>query len=403
MANIVQILVVESNNRLRQVIQDLIEPEVNYHIAAFSKTGAQVPEMVRKSHPDIVIVDTDLQDMSGYEVCKAIVAEEGGPLVLMTSESDEMQAVRLAMRAGAREFIAADKLETDLIPMMKELLQSTWMDDSAPGAGKVIACVSAKGGMGKSTVSANVTAELAKRYPGRVLAMDFDAQFGDIAILCNLNPNRTLSHLVESGDVVDIDLLRAHITTHQLNFDVLPAPKRPEYGEYVGFEHLNQAIRLARHIYDWIVIDAAQGFNTGSLAGLDNADLVLMVTTADLPALKNVKLALDSLQGKHYDRTKIGLVLNRVTPRFGIRAKEIEAQFKYPVLGQIPVNYDVVLESANQGTPFVARAPQSNVAREVRALVDRLEKVVREGASAQPASDGTPATGSFMSRFFSRL
>ena len=154
---------------------------------------------------------------------------------------------------------------------------------------------SPKGGTGKTVTASNLAAALAKQ--GRkTLLLDLDLQFGDAAIVMGIEPEKTIYDLVVAPGELDIEKLAGYTTKHPCGLDILPAPLRPEDAELVTESKITRLLEVARECYDVIVVDTSPFFHGPMLATLDRTDELLVLCGLDVPTLKNVRLALQTLE-----------------------------------------------------------------------------------------------------------
>ncbi len=251
----------------------------------------------------------------------------------------------------------------------------------AGGEATVVTLFSPRGGSGKTTLAVNLGVLLA-RAGRRVLALDLDLQFGDMALLAGLEPEKSIFDLVMAHRELDPDALAGYVTTHDSGLDVLAAPMRPEDAELVTEERLANVFAVARAAYDVIVVDTPPVFHGPVLATLDRTDVLLLVTTGDVPAAKNVKLSLQTLDLLHVPADRRHVVLNRAGERDGLKAGEIERALDFKVRFEVPAERDMSA-AVNRGTPMAASHPRSPA---VKALAAIAAAVVPAGpAAAKPA------------------
>ena len=140
--------------------------------------------------------------------------------------------------------------------------------------------------------------------------VDLDLQFGDAAIMMGVEPEKTIYDLVMTTGELDPEKLAGYVISHPSGVDVVPAPVRPEDAELVAEDRVGRLLDVAKETYDAIVVDTPAFFQATTLATLDRTDRLLLVTTLDIPAVKNVKLTLQTLNLLHYPKERIHLVIN---------------------------------------------------------------------------------------------
>ena len=240
---------------------------------------------------------------------------------------------------------------------------------------------SPKGGTGKTVLSTNLSAYLAGKTDKRVLLIDLDLQFGDAAIMLGIDPERTMYELVQAPGALDAGKLAGYTTHHRSGLDVLAAPMRPEDAELVTEAKVLQLLDVAREAYDIVVVDTSPFFYGPMLAVLRQTDQMLMLCGLDVPTLKNVKLSLHTLEMLGFPASRTSLVLNRVTPKVGLKKEDVEGVLGLPVSFEIP-NDPVVAPSVNSGAVAALVQGDSEFAQAVTLIANSIEQA---GVPAGPA------------------
>ena len=184
--------------------------------------------------------------------------------------------------------------------------------------GRIVTVFSPKGGVGKTTVSVNLALALADRGARKVCLVDLDLAFGDVAITLQLFPSHTIEHAIGSEDAIDAPLLESLLTRHADSVMVLAAPNHPDVRERVTPMLVSRILKALRESFDFIVVDTAPAFDEQTLTALDETDECVIVATLDVPTLKNVKVALETLEMLDIARDHRHLLLNRADDNVGL-------------------------------------------------------------------------------------
>jgi pilus assembly protein CpaE len=236
--------------------------------------------------------------------------------------------------------------------------------------GRVITVFSPKGGTGKTVTASNLGAGLAKQ--GRkTLLLDLDLQFGDAAIVMGIEPEKTIYDLVVAPGELDVEKLAGYTTKHPCGLDILPAPLRPEDAELVTESKITRLIEVAREQYEVIVVDTSPFFHGPMLATLDRTDELLVICGLDVPTLKNVRLAMQTLELLSFPTSRIRFVLNRANTKVGLSKREVESALKVEITVEIPSDRGVPI-SVNQGNPAVLADPGCDFSKAMTALCRSL-------------------------------
>ena len=181
----------------------------------------------------------------------------------------------------------------------------------------------------------------------------------------NIMPKATIADLVRDIDNLDSSLLESYLTDYNDKVKVLSAPLRPEQADSITAKHLIAILKTMVNMFDYVIVDTAPVFNEVMLSVLDASDCILVVSSLDLPAIKNVKLGLEIMESLNYSADKIKLVLNRAGSEGGIQTSEVEESLHYDFIATLPSDGKTVLGAVNRGIPFVISHPETVVAKSV--------------------------------------
>jgi len=252
------------------------------------------------------------------------------------------------------------------------------------GPGRVIAIMAGKGGSGKTVTATNLAVAIGLRGdPERVAIVDADLQFGDVALLLQIDPVRTLDDVVDQIDQMSDERLDAAMLRHESGIRVLPAPLMPMRAGEIDAKSVVAVVERLRSLFDTVIVDTGSVFDHGLVMILEHADQVITVVDMDLPSVKNAKVVLDSLRQLGFDMDRIRLVVNRSNSKARLDVDELERSLGLRVGGSIPSDR-LVPQSVNEGIPVLALSPRSKVARAFHALAESLDpEATRELPEAQ--------------------
>ena len=245
---------------------------------------------------------------------------------------------------------------------------------------KVIVVVSPKGGSGKTAVSSNLAVALAQRHPGRVVAVDLDVQFGDLGLALSLTPERTLAQLARANQI-DATTVKLHLTSSSRGLFVLAGANDPVDADSIGHAHVSQVLPLLAESFDYVIVDTPAGLDERTLAALECATDVLLVSSLDVTSIRSLRKAHDALDHLGIDAER-RLILNRSDSKVGLDPSDAEDVMGMKIACSIPSSRDVPL-SLNLGTPVVASEPKSAVARQLQHLAELYAP-----ADSRPARKG---------------
>ncbi len=379
----ISVLIVDDIADTRESIRRLLQFEVNIEVIGEAGTGSEALRLAEELQPEIVLLDINMPEMDGLRATELLAQRAPDSAVIIMSVQGEPGYFRRAMMVGAREYLVKPFSGHELSSAIVNVFQMEKVKREARGvlpvtqsvvekahSGQIISFFSTKGGVGKTTLATNLAVQLAHTGKWKVLLIDLNMQFGDVAVFLNILPKKTIADLTQADSLEYADI-QTYLLTHSSGLEVLVAPSRPEYAEYVTAEHVSKILAEVKPQFDFIICDNVSRFDDISLASLDAAEQIWLVVTQDIPALKNIKLSLEVLEGLHYS-DKIHLVLNRSGKEIGIQLSDIEKSLNFPINFEIPSDGKALVTAVNKGIPFVLSYPQSKPAEGIRRIVQSL-------------------------------
>ena len=416
----IRVLIVDDIPETRENVRKLLQFEPDMEVIGQAGNGEQAIEMAKEHRPDIVLMDINMPGVDGISASKAISQAVPSAQTIIMSVQSESDYIRKAMLAGARDFLmkpfSGDEISVAIRRVHETRPKITAASPVQPGHAataaaavpadvrtcNTVAVFSPKGGSGCTTIAINVAVSLAQQGKNTLL-IDGSLQFGDVAVMLNLRPVSTIADLTDRLTEVDADLLTSVVLTHESGVKVLAAPPRPEMAELVEVEEVLQLIEYLKQLYEYIVIDTSSNLNDMTLALLDVADRILLVTQQSVPSLKNVSRFFDITEELDYRPDKIKLVINRASSKVGVPIKTISDTLKRPVVATIPVDDALVSTSVDQGTPLVLGATERRsvsqaIIKMTTQIVDDLSSDDDNGFDGQ--DDPSKKKSSRLSRLF---
>ncbi len=338
------------------------------------ESGQQVTQTLASAGDELlVVIGPDIDIQAACDLTTQIRFAQTSVGVVLLRQRPEVTILAQALRAGIREVVAAE----DLIALTAACRRSMELSLALAGAGgvaagarkgRVVTVFSAKGGVGKTTIATNLGVYLASTG-SKVLLVDLDLAFGDVAVSLQLAPSRSASDLVALSGQLDTRGLASAVTRHDSGLDTLCAPDRPTESEDIPPSTTKQLLEVAKSAYDIVIVDTPPVFSEHVLFALDVTDVFLLIATMDVPAVKNLRLVLDTLDQLGYPRQSRVVVLNRFDAKVGLKTSDVEAATRQPVALCIPNSLDVPA-SINRGVAIVVDNPTHPVSAALRKLAD---------------------------------
>jgi pilus assembly protein CpaE len=352
----------------------------------------------------LVIVGPDVDILAASALTEQIRGQRPEVSVILLRRRLDVAVLGQALRAGFREVIAHDDM-TSLSNACRRSLeiskQLVGISGSVPSMeGKVIVVFNAKGGCGKTTIATNLGAYLG-HTGSRVLLIDLDLAFGDVAITLQLRPSASVGDLVAMTGHIDEPGLASVVTVHDSGLHALCAPNQPGEADGISGSLVGELLRVARRSYEYIIIDTPPAFSEHVLAAFDVCDMAVLLATLDIPSVKNLRLTLDTLDLLGHPRDARRVILNRSDAKVGLHVEDVVSAIKQPIAAMIPSSGRVPA-SVNRGIPIMLDEPKHPVSLAMKSFAD--EYIVNSSAAEILAGHRLDGSRShlMLERFMSR-
>lgn len=393
MSEVIRILVADDSKETRFNLKRLIQFDSGLEVVGEASDGGEAIQKAKELLPDCILMDINMPGVDGLCATEEIVADHPQIAVIIISVQGESEYLRRAMAAGARDYLVKPFGIDDLLSTIHRVVDRVRQEQSAKvhlrlqeseKPARIVTVFSAKGGVGKTTIATNLAVTLVQMKQ-RVALLDLDLQFGDVSIALDLSPQFTIADMVRETGWTSGETL-SYLTRHSSGLLVLAAPLQPEQADTIEGAHVKSILGALRPHFDYIVIDTAQNFTDVTLTALDESDLILLVSTRDLPTLKNVMLSNDVMRSLHYPPEKIRLVVNRENDKVGLDVSLLEEKLGMAVSYRIPSDGRLVVDSMNQGIPVVCSAPKSAITQGFRKMAVDIVGVEAQSLGARKMS-----------------
>jgi pilus assembly protein CpaE len=337
-----------------------------------SEHVANAASVLTGGHIDCVLHATSDGVFPAGEVA-AIREQTRSPLLLVASGGGAAAMLEQALEEDVSDVLLLPQLTHNVVFAIRKAAHlRRHLQTPTRNAGRVVTVFSPKGGTGKTVIATNLAIALAKKEQRRALLLDLDLQFGDAAISLGIEPEKTIYDLVVAPGELDAEKLAGYVSKHPSGLDVLAAPMRPEDAELVIESKVIALLEVARASYDTIVVDTSPFFHGPMLATLDRTDELLVLCGLDVPTLKNVRLALQTLELLSFPASRIRYIMNRVaSSNVGLKTREVEEALKVKVATELPMDRSVQL-CVNRGEPVMLAEPRSDFSKAVASLAKQL-------------------------------
>lgn len=395
--NQIKVLIVDDVADTRDNIRRLLQFENDLEVVGSAETGFEGIELAKKIHPDVVVIDINMPDVDGIRATEAIRKYSPHTQIIVLSVQGDPHYMRRAMLAGARDFLtkppSADELTSAIRRAGKMAIEERLRTppglsgakipiDSSRGSivptSNVISVYSPKGGAGCTTIAINLAIALHNNDSPTII-VDGNLQFGDVAVFLNEQTKNSIADLAPRADELDTEILEEVLITHaKSGVKLLAAPPRPEYAENISGEQFSKLLVYLKNFYTYIVIDTATALDDITLASIDASDIIILVTTQDIPAIKNTRHFFDLSHVLNVDLKRVIFTMNRYDKRIGITPEKVGESFKHEITTVLPLDDRVVIPSINRGMPFVLTDKSTPISRAVLSLAKEVRKKINE-------------------------
>ncbi|MCC7490866.1 MAG: response regulator [Fimbriimonadaceae bacterium] len=399
-----RILIADSDDASRQILRETLEAQPKLEVVDDLDEGSELSQLIGPLNVDVVVLDLGLRGVDAIDLAGKLRGQHRALGIVLTGDEPTFDDLRAALRAGADDFLPKP-LETDTAGQniaevaqrveQRRALLATSEFGSGPVHAKVVAVYSPQGGVGKSMLAANLAVVLARESGRPTVLVDLNLQFGDIDLMLNITPERTVAAVIQRMNQLDADLMESFLTLHDdSNLKVLAAPARPEYADTITTFVVEKVLQVLRERHTYIVIDTPSFLQDTTLTALDHSDEIILLTALDLLALHNTKTALAMMQKLRYGPDKVKLVLNRSNADVGISPEDVEQTLEYDISAYIPSDGRVAVTSVNEGEPFVLSQPKTQIAQSIRRIAYQVMDREAEFLDESPEPVGpTPSGG----------
>lgn len=334
--------------------------------------GVAVLEICAANPSVVVLAGLEVEDAK--ILASDIDRRDPGIGVIVLLEERTPDDVVSILRAGARDVLDVTVSNEDLRATTDDVLTlvaERQRGRSERGSGpprRVIVIAGPKGGSGKTTIATNLSAGAAKRYPGHVLLIDLDTQFGDVPTALGLEPEHSIADAASVG-INERTALKVFLTRHDSGLAVLAAPEEFSKAAELRDDEIKRTVAAMIEEFPMVLIDTAAGIDEPTLVAMEFASDVIFVATPDVPAIRAVKKQLDALDAIGMHGPRRHLVINRSDARVGLSADEIEETIGLPAEFQIPGSRQFPM-STNEGIPLVMGERRDKASKPLMEMID---------------------------------
>ncbi|OIN89181.1 MAG: hypothetical protein AUJ21_10100 [Anaerolineae bacterium CG1_02_58_13] len=391
-----RVLIVDDVAETRENIRKLLQFESDVEVVGAARSGKEGIQLAKELDPDVVLMDINMPDVDGITATEIIRQKAPHIKVVILSVQGDQNYMRRAMLAGARDFLTKPPMGDELISAIRRAgeiarteraqaaslrtIPAAMNAGASPASplgfgltrGKVVSVYSPKGGTGCTTIAVNLAVAL-HNEDTRVVIVDSNLQYGDVAMFFNEQGKNTISDLAPLADELDSEIVDGVLVKHAATgISILASPSRPEQADKVNADQFLKVVDFLRRMYAYVVVDTATYLSDVTIAAIDVCDVLVLVTTQDIPSIKNSRLFLDLMQTLKIDRSRVVFVMNKFDKRIAITADRVSENLKQEVAAILPLEERVVIPAVNRGVPFMIDNKTQPIARGIFGLAESV-------------------------------
>ncbi len=390
----IRILIVDDIAETRENIRKLLQFESDVDVVGAARSGNEGIQLAQELDPDVVLMDINMPDIDGITATELVRKKSPHIQVVILSVQNDQSYMRRAMLAGARDFLNKPPLGDELISAIRragEMAQAErakgaqhLVAASASGMagqvssfipaskGKIVTVYSPKGGTGCTTIAVNLAIAL-NNEDTRTALVDANLQFGDVAIFVNEQGKNAIIELAPRVDELEPEVVEEILINHGASgLRILSAPQRPEMAEKISADQFTKVVQYLQRMYAYVVVDTSHILSDVVLSMFDISDVIVLVTTQEIPAIKNARLFLDLLQTMGIGKERVVFVMNRYDKRIAITPERVSENLKHEVSVTIPLDEKVAITAVNRGVPFMLDNKSQPVGRGIFSLAEAV-------------------------------
>lgn len=404
------LLLADDQSIILDGLEALLAQDEEVQVVGYATNGREAVERSKELNPDVVLMDINMPDIDGISATEQIRQRSPHIQVVILSVQGDQNYMRRAMLAGARDFLTKPPMGDELISAIKragemahvereksakQQMAISAMPGSAQGfgglpaapQGKIIVVYSPKGGTGCTTIAVNLSIAL-NNEDTRAVLIDGNLQFGDVAIFVNEHGKNTIIDIAPRVDDLDAEIADEILIKHEASgIRILAAPQRPEMAEKVSPDQFVKVLQFMQRIYSYIVVDTSSILTDVVLSAIDMSNVIVLVTTQEIPAIKNSRLILDLLNTMSIDKERIVFAMNRYDKRVAITPERVGENLKHGIAAAIPFDEKTAVNAVNRGVPFMLDNKSQPIGKGIFALAE----IVRARLNVMESGDESPA------------
>jgi len=395
----VRVFLVARNRASADELQNLLKADRFIIPVGETTDSSQAVREVRNRLPDVILVEVDALPTPGLQVAEELLRGFSNFEVILVADQSGLGIWRDALRLGVADFLVkplnAEELGRSVRQARQRLLEGRRGSRGvapSPGpapasAGRLIVVASARGGSGKTVIGTGLATLSAQRWPDQVVLVDLNLQFGDVDLLLGVESAHTIRSLKPVLGELRRDVVERVLQRTPQGLLVLLAPTQVEEADAFNPAEIESLLRFLKDLYPLVIVDTASQVDGTLLTVFREADEILMVTTPEVPALRDCAKLLRLYREHRYPMERVRIVVNRRGRDALFDDGHIQRTLGRPITATLPDAPQVVAGIVNSADPITDFSGH--------ALATQLEALVNHLSARMPASliEGQAETG----------
>lgn len=359
------LLIDDESMYYKMMVKDL---EKSGYQLEYARTGNEGLAAVTSKSPEVVIVDLQLPDMTGFEIIERLraTADFGHIPILVITGRHEIDNKLKAFSLGADDYLVKPFNLEELIARLGNLARRgnaikyvRKLEADQDKKTTLISVHSLRGGVGCSTLAVNLGLALKQLWSRRTLIIDPVITAGQVAMMLNTSPRVTLESYANLP-IADLDSNVADdlAILHKTGIYYAAASKLPIAMDTYSNEFWSKLLEKFIGQNEFIVADAPHDFSDNAIQLLNASTHILLLMAPELSSLRAASNALNIYDKLGFPETKVKIVLNMISNHSGIKQAQLEKALGFPISFTLPYDPDEVIRAINFGEPFILSNPE---------------------------------------------
>lgn len=374
-----KILIVDDDLDTLKLVGMMLERK-GYEILAASD-GKKALRLLRDTLPDLILLDIMMPEMDGYEVARRLRANpetDPIPIIMFTAKSQLDDRIE-GLEAGADAYITKPTQPRELFAQVKAILKRSPKRAAAspsPAAkeGMVFGLLSAKGGIGVSTLATNLAIMLHKKSDESIILSDYRPGQGTLSLDLGSGNTDGMLRLLRGESEITHRSLEGILLTHSSGIKTLLSSPDPVDAKYVTeVDKYLEITNQLRYLATRVILDLGTSLTPLALAVAKKCDQLILCLEPSPSNVKQTKLLFQGLVAEGVGEGRIkNVLINRMRISLLMAWKKVEEEYGYPITTVFTPVPEMAYQSSNSNVPLVIRDPSSITSKQFEKLASVL-------------------------------